>query len=68
MVVLDEAQRIKNRESKTAQVVRGISPRPQLGHDRHADREPLEDLVNIFAFVDPEPHPAGHAGQAAAGS
>ena len=23
-----------------------------------------EDLVNIFAFVDPGPHPAGHAGQA----
>ena len=37
------------------------APRPQLGHDRHADREPPDDLVNIFAFVDPEPHPAGDA-------
>ena len=54
VVVLDEAQRIKNRESKTAQVARGI----------HRDRSwamtgtPIEnrtdDLVNIFAFVDPE--------------
>ncbi|MCC6420735.1 MAG: DEAD/DEAH box helicase [Gemmataceae bacterium] len=53
VVVLDEAQRIKNRESKTAQVVRGL----------HRDRSwamtgtPIEnrtdDLVNIFAFVDP---------------
>ncbi len=53
VVVLDEAQRIKNRESKTAQVVRGL----------HRDRSwaltgtPIEnkpdDLVNLFAFVDP---------------
>lgn len=52
VVVLDEAQRIKNRESKAAQVVRGI----------HRDRSwaltgtPIEnrtdDLVNLFAFVD----------------
>jgi len=54
VVVLDEAQRIKNRESKTAQVARCL----------HRDRSwamagtPIEnrtdDLVNIFAFVDPE--------------
>src|SRR5436305_14539772 len=54
VVVLDEAQRIKNRESKAAQVVRGL----------HRDRgwamtgTPVEnrtdDLVNIFAFVDPD--------------
>ena len=52
VVVLDEAQRIKNRESKTAQVVRSL----------HRDRSwaltgtPIEnstdDLVNLFAFVD----------------
>jgi SNF2 family DNA or RNA helicase len=52
VVVLDEAQRIKNKESKTAQVVRCL----------HRDRSwamtgtPIEnrtdDLVNIFAFVD----------------
>ncbi len=54
VVVLDEAQRIKNRESKTAQVARCL----------HRDRSwamtgtPIEnrtdDLVNIFAFVDPD--------------
>jgi SNF2 family DNA or RNA helicase len=54
VVVLDEAQRIKSRESKTARVVRSL----------HRDRSwamtgtPIEnrtdDLVNIFAFVDPE--------------
>ncbi|HEV3260133.1 MAG TPA: DEAD/DEAH box helicase [Gemmataceae bacterium] len=54
VVVLDEAQRIKNRESKTAQVVRGL----------HRDRSwaltgtPIEnrpeDLVNLFAFIDPD--------------
>jgi SNF2 family DNA or RNA helicase len=52
VVVLDEAQRIKSRESKAAQVVRAL----------HRDRSwamtgtPIEnspdDLVNIFAFVD----------------
>lgn len=54
VVVLDEAQRIKNRESKTARVVRSL----------HRDRSwaltgtPIEnrpeDLVNLFAFVDPD--------------
>jgi SNF2 family DNA or RNA helicase len=54
VVVLDEAQRIKNRDSKTAQVVRAL----------HRDRSwaltgtPIEnkpdDLVNLFAFIDPD--------------
>jgi SNF2 family DNA or RNA helicase len=54
VVVLDEAQRIKNRDAKTAQVVRRL----------HRDRSwaltgtPIEnrpeDLVNLFAFIDPE--------------
>ena len=53
VVVLDEAQRIKSRESKTAQAVRSI-PRARSWAltgtpvENHAD-----DLVNIFAFVDP---------------
>jgi SNF2 family DNA or RNA helicase len=52
VVVLDEAQRIKNKGSKTAEMVRGI----------HRDRSwaltgtPIEnkpdDLVSIFAFID----------------
>jgi len=58
LVVLDEAQRIKNRESKTAQAVRAL----------HRDRSwaltgtPIEnrpeDLVNLFAFIDPGRLPA----------
>ena len=32
VVVLDEAQRIKNQESKTAQCVRGARPRREAGH------------------------------------
>jgi SNF2 family DNA or RNA helicase len=53
VVVLDEAQRIKNKDSRTAEVVCSL----------HRDRSwamtgtPIEnrtdDLVNIFAFVDP---------------
>ena len=39
LVVLDEAQRIKNRASATNEAVCGISPQPQLGADRHAGRE-----------------------------
>jgi len=59
VVVLDEAQRIKNKESKTAQVVRSI-PRGRSWAltgtpiENHAD-----DLVNIFNFVDPGRIPPG---------
>jgi SNF2 family DNA or RNA helicase len=52
LVILDEAQRIKNRESKTAQAARIL----------HRDRSwaltgtPIEnkpdDLINLFAFID----------------
>ncbi|MFN4258713.1 MAG: DEAD/DEAH box helicase [Gemmataceae bacterium] len=59
LVIVDEAQRIKNASAKTAQVVCGI----------HRDRSwamtgtPIEnrtdDLVNIFAFVDAERIPPG---------
>jgi SNF2 family DNA or RNA helicase len=54
VVVLDEAQRIKNRGSKTAQAVRA------LGRDRSwaLTGTPIEnrpdDLVNLFAFIDAE--------------
>ena len=54
IVVLDEAQRIKNRESKTAQTVRGL----RRGRSWALTGTPIEnhpdDLVNIFAFVDPD--------------
>jgi SNF2 family DNA or RNA helicase len=53
VVVLDEAQRIKSRDSKTAQVVRSL----HRGRSWALTGTPVEnspdDLVNIFAFVDP---------------
>ncbi|MFO0866656.1 MAG: DEAD/DEAH box helicase [Gemmataceae bacterium] len=54
VVVLDEAQRIKNRDSKTAQVVRGISRERSWAMTGTPIENRVEDLVNIFAFVDPE--------------
>ncbi|MFO0800885.1 MAG: DEAD/DEAH box helicase [Gemmataceae bacterium] len=54
VVVLDEAQRIKNRESKTAQTVRSI----RRGRSWAISGTPIEnsheDLVNLFAFIDPD--------------
>ena len=52
VVVLDEAQRIKNRESKTAQVVRGIKRSRSWALTGTPVENRPEDLVNIFAFVD----------------
>ncbi|MBN9117885.1 MAG: DEAD/DEAH box helicase [Planctomycetes bacterium] len=59
VVVLDEAQRIKNKDSKTAQVVRSI----RRGRSWALTGTPVEnhadDLVNIFSFVDPDRIPPG---------
>src|SRR5207248_5325490 len=52
-VVLDEAQRIKNRESKTAQVVRGLHRDRSWALTGTPIENKPEDLVNLFAFVDP---------------
>jgi SNF2 family DNA or RNA helicase len=59
LVILDEAQRIKNRDSRTSQVARAI----------HRDRSwaltgtPIEnhhdDLINLFAFIDEDRVPRG---------
>jgi SNF2 family DNA or RNA helicase len=54
VVVLDEAQRIKNRESKTAQAVRGLHRRRSWAMTGTPIENRTEDLVNIFAFVDPD--------------
>jgi SNF2 family DNA or RNA helicase len=54
VVVLDEAQRIKNRESKTAQVCRGLSRDRSWAMTGTPIENRVEDLLNIFAFVDPE--------------
>ena len=54
VVVLDEAQRIKNKESKTAQVARGIHRDRSWAMTGTPIENRTEDLVNIFSFVDPE--------------
>ncbi len=54
VVVLDEAQRIKNRESKTAQVVRSIRRDRSWALTGTPIENRVDDLVNLFAFVDEE--------------
>jgi SNF2 family DNA or RNA helicase len=54
VVVLDEAQRIKNRESKTAEVVRTIARDRSWAMTGTPIENRVEDLINIFAFLDPE--------------
>jgi SNF2 family DNA or RNA helicase len=54
VVVLDEAQRIKNREAKTAQVVRSLNRGRSWALTGTPVENRAEDLINIFAFVDPE--------------
>jgi SNF2 family DNA or RNA helicase len=52
VVVLDEAQRIKTHESKTAQVVRGLHRDRSWAMTGTPIENKTDDLVNIFAFVD----------------
>src|SRR5207245_2137996 len=52
VVVLDEAQRIKNRDSKTAQVVRSIRRERSWALTGTPIENKPDDLVNIFGFVD----------------
>jgi len=54
VVVLDEAQRIKNKDSKTAQVVRSLHRRRSWAMTGTPIENRTDDLVNIFAFVDPD--------------
>jgi SNF2 family DNA or RNA helicase len=54
IVVLDEAQRIKNRDAKTAQAVRDIKRSRSWALTGTPIENRPEDLVNIFAFVDPD--------------
>lgn len=53
VVLLDEAQRIKNREGKTAQIIRSINRGRSWALTGTPIENRPEDLVNIFAFVDP---------------
>jgi SNF2 family DNA or RNA helicase len=52
VVVLDEAQRIKNKGSKTAEVVCSIKRSRSWALTGTPIENKHEDLVNIFAFVD----------------
>jgi superfamily II DNA or RNA helicase len=54
LVVLDEAQRIKNRDSKTAQVVCRLPRQRSWALTGTPIENRSEDLVNLFAFLDPE--------------
>lgn len=53
LVVLDEAQRIKNRESKTAQAARAIRRDRSWALTGTPIENRSEDLINLFSFVDP---------------
>jgi SNF2 family DNA or RNA helicase len=52
VVVLDEAQRIKNKESKTAQAVRALNRTRSWALTGTPIENRVDDLVNIFEFVD----------------
>lgn len=54
VVVLDEAQRIKNKGSKTADAVCSIKRSRSWALTGTPIENKPEDLVNIFTFVDPE--------------
>ncbi len=58
VVVLDEAQRIKNHESKTAQAVRGLHRDRSWAMTGTPIENRIDDLVSIFSFVDPGRIPA----------
>jgi SNF2 family DNA or RNA helicase len=53
LVVLDEAQRIKNRESKASRVVRAIPRQRSWALTGTPIENRPEDLINLFAFIDP---------------
>lgn len=54
LVVLDEAQRIKNKDSKTAQVVRSLNRSRSWALTGTPIENHPDDLVNIFRFIDPD--------------
>jgi SNF2 family DNA or RNA helicase len=53
IVVLDEAQRIKSRDSKTAQVVCSLPRTRSWAMSGTPIENKTDDLVNLFAFIDP---------------
>ncbi|MBY0527097.1 MAG: DEAD/DEAH box helicase [Gemmataceae bacterium] len=59
VVAIDEAQRIKNRESRTAQVVCSLNRTRSWAMSGTPIENRVEDLVNIFEFVDKQRIPPG---------
>ncbi len=53
LVVLDEAQRIKNRNSTTAQIVRALPRGRSWALTGTPIENSVEDLINIFEFLSP---------------
>jgi SNF2 family DNA or RNA helicase len=53
LVVLDEAQRIKNRNSTTSEIVRSIPRHRSWALTGTPIENSVEDLVNIFEFLSP---------------
>jgi SNF2 family DNA or RNA helicase len=53
LVILDEAQRVKNRESKASQVVRSLRRSRSWALTGTPIENKPEDLINLFAFLDP---------------
>ncbi len=53
LVVLDEAQRIKNRNSTTAQIVRSLPRGRSWALTGTPIENSVEDLINIFEFLSP---------------
>ena len=53
LVVLDEAQRIKNRNSTTSQIVRALPRSRSWALTGTPIENSVEDLVNIFEFLSP---------------
>jgi SNF2 family DNA or RNA helicase len=58
VVVLDEAQRIKNKDSKTAQTARSLNRARSWALTGTPIENHPDDLVNIFSFLDPHRIPA----------
>jgi SNF2 family DNA or RNA helicase len=52
LVILDEAQRVKNRESKTAHAVRSLRRSRSWALTGTPIENKPEDLINLFAFLD----------------
>ncbi len=53
LVILDEAQRIKNRNSTTAQIVRALPRGRSWALTGTPIENSVEDLINIFEFLSP---------------